>query len=241
MAMHEIAKSAVEKLSAGVENTSGTRKFEVPGTQDVTDKGATRTEGFDTQEIKDKHGNVSDNSLRKPEEASTRELTGKEREFYKEKLGWTEKQLGKCTIGDDGVLHYKTDNCDMEGQTDKNGVPYERKMFEIDGVKVEGVFPKFDSKLDVQLPKELEKSNNTQQFKECNNQLQKTIERDQGLGEQFTEKQKEQIKDGKTPEGYVWHHNEEQGKMQLVKVEDHDRTQGGAAHTGGKALWGGGY
>ena len=31
------------------------------------------------------------------------------------------------------------------------------------------------------------------------------------------------------------------GKMQLVKVEDHDRTQGGAAHTGGKALWGGSY
>ena len=44
-----------------------------------------------------------------------------------------------------------------------------------------------------------------------------------------------------TPSGYVWHHNEETGKMQLVKVEDHDRTQGGAAHTGGKALWGGSY
>ena len=39
----------------------------------------------------------------------------------------------------------------------------------------------------------------------------------------------------------MWHHNEETGKMQLVKIEDHDRTQGGAAHTGGKALWGGGY
>ena len=34
---------------------------------------------------------------------------------------------------------------------------------------------------------------------------------------------------------------EETGKMQLVKVEDHDRTQGGAAHTGGKALWGSSY
>ena len=43
---------------------------------------------------------------------------------------------------------------------------------------------------------------------------------------------------GKTPKGYQWHHNEEQGKMQLVKIEDHDKRRGGAAHTGGNVLWG---
>ena len=50
MAIHEIAKSAVEKSSAGVESSS--RNFEVPG-KDATDKGATGPEGF-SQEIKDK-------------------------------------------------------------------------------------------------------------------------------------------------------------------------------------------
>ena len=239
MAVEGIAKDAVEASSAGMENSP--RKFEMPGTQDVTETAETRPEGFDARDIKENLGDVSDNSLRKMEEAPTRELTGEERNYYTEKLGWTDKQLDKCTIGDDGVIQFKTINCDMEGQTDKNGVSYERKVVEIDGVKVEGVFPKFDSKLDVQLPKELEKSDNIKQFKECNNQLQNAIERDPGLGEQFTERQMEQIKDGKTPEGYVWHHNEGQGKMQMVEAKKHNPALGGAPHTGGKTLWGGGY
>jgi hypothetical protein len=53
---------------------------------------------------------------------------------------------------------------------------------------------------------------------------------------QFTEEQLEQIMNGDTPDGYTWHHNEETGKMQLVKSETHART----GHTGGRAIWGGG-
>ena len=71
--------------------------------------------------------------------------------------------------------------------------------------------------------------------------MKEAVENVPELKSQFTDEQLEDIANGDTPEGYVWHHNEETGKMQLVKVEDHDRTQGGAAHTGGKALWGGGY
>lgn len=103
------------------------------------------------------------------------------------------------------------------------------------------VFPVFDSAFDVQLPENLEKSSNVRQFKECNEKLSEAINSDSGIREQFTDDQIEDIMNGDTPEGYVWHHSEDTGKMQLVKVEDHDLTRGGAAHTGGRALWGGGY
>lgn len=175
------------------------------------------------------------------ETKATRELTEDEKNGLKEVLGWTDKQFAKCTIDEDGVIHYKTDREDMEGQTGENGVRYERKTVDIHGIKVEGVFPVFDSAYDVQLPEDLEQASNACQFKECNRQLKEAVESDPDLKDSFTDEQLADIEDGKTPEGYVWHHNEETGRMQLVKTEDHDRTQGGAAHTGGKALWGGGY
>lgn len=171
----------------------------------------------------------------------TRELTEEEKTMLQEKLGWTDKQISKCTIDEDGVIHYRTDREDMEGKTGENGIPYERKTVDIHGVKVQGVFPIFESVCDVQLPEDLEKASNARQFRECNNQLKENVANDPELRASFTEEQLEEIEDGDTPSGYVWHHNEETGKMQLVKTEDHDRTQGGAAHTGGKALWGGSY
>ncbi|MGN1248590.1 MAG: HNH endonuclease [Candidatus Spyradocola sp.] len=166
----------------------------------------------------------------------TRELTEAEKTELKEKLGWTDAQISKCTIDEDGVIHYKTDREDMEGKTGENGVKYERKTVDIHGVQVQGVFPVFDSVCDVQLPSELETASNTSQFRECNEQLKEKVEQDPKLRESFSEEQLEEIAQGKTPSGYQWHHNEETGKMQLVKAEDHDRTQGGAAHTGGKTL-----
>ena len=171
----------------------------------------------------------------------TRELTEDEKNNLKETLGWTDKQISKCTIDEDGVIHYHTDREDMEGKTGENGIRYERKTVDIHGIKVQGVFPVFESVFDAQLPEDLEKASNTRQFRDCNNQLKEAIENNPELKDNFTEEQLEEIEDGDTPSGYVWHHNEETGKMQLVKVEDHDRTQGGAAHTGGKALWGGSY
>lgn len=170
-----------------------------------------------------------------------RELTDAEKAYYKEKLGWTDAQMKKCTINEEGVLQYRTDNCSLEGQEGPNGVKYERKRIEIQGVTVEGVFPVFDSAFDAQLPPELERVSNKQQFAECNKQLKTAVESDPKLQKQFTEEQMEEILEGRTPTGYTWHHNEEQGKMQLVRTEDHDRAQGGAAHTGGKSLWGDKY
>lgn len=169
-------------------------------------------------------------------EDGTRELTDEEKQYLKDKLGWSDEKLKKCTIDADGVIHYKTDRCDLEGKTSENGVPYERRTIEINGVKIEGVFPKFESAFDTELDSDNYKSNSY--AKECNAKLKEAIENDPELRKKFTEEQLKDIEEGRTPTGYVWHHNEEPGKMQLVKREDHDRVIGGAAHTGGNSLWG---
>lgn len=197
-----------------------------------------RTKNADYNELQQE--NISEAS-QSDDVKPTRELTEEEKTMLQEKLGWTDKQISKCTIDEDGVIHYRTDREDMEGKTGENGITYERKTVDIHGVKVQGVFPVFESVCDVQLPEDLEKASNARQFRECNKQLKENVANEPELQATFTEEQIEEIEDGDTPSGYVWHHNEELGKMQLVKVEDHDRTQGGAAHTGGKALWGGSY
>lgn len=180
----------------------------------------------------------NDNSEKK----ETRPLTEEEIKDLQKKTGWTDEQISKCTIDEDGVIHYKCDNEHLEGKKHEGtGIEYVRRTVDVNGVTVEVVVPEFDSLLDVQLPENLLKESNPKQFKECNSQLKDAIEKDPELRNKFTKEQIEDIMDGKTPEGYTWHHDVETGKMQLVKSEDHDRTVGGAAHTGGKSIWGGGY
>lgn len=169
-------------------------------------------------------------------EKNTRELTEEEKQELKNKLGWSDEKLKKCTIDEDGVIHYKTDRSDLEGKESENGVPYKRKTIEINGVKIEGVFPVFNSAFDTELSPDNLKTK--EYAKECNAKLKEAIRNDPELRSKFTAEQLQDIEEGKTPTGYVWHHNEEPGKMQLVKREDHDRVIGGAAHTGGNSLWG---
>lgn len=169
-------------------------------------------------------------------EDDTRELTEDEKQAIKDKLGWFDEKIKKCTIDKDGVIHYKTDRCDLEDETSENGVPYERRRIVINGVVIEGVFPKFDSLFDTELAPDNLKTK--AYAKECNAALKETIANDPELRSKFTSEQLKDIEERRTPTGYVWHHNEEPGKMQLVKREDHDRAIGGAAHTGGNSLWG---
>lgn len=131
-----------------------------------------------------------------------------------------------------------TRNEALEGQKHPDtGVPYERKTVVMDnGEIVEGVFPQFESKLDVQLPEDLEQASDNKQFSECNKQLKEKCDNDPGFRKQFTEDQLDDIAHGQTPEGYTWHHSEEKGKMQLVDYDIHMRT----GHTGGRNIWGGG-
>lgn len=186
----------------------------------------------------DNTGEQEETETDSPEDndAKTRELTDEEKQKLKEKLGWPDERFKKCTIDENGVIHYKTDRCDLEGKTSENGVPYERRTIEINGVKIEGVFPKFESAFDTNLDPENYKSK--AYAKECNAKLKEAIQNDPELRSKFTPEQLKDIEEGRTPRGYVWHHNEEPGKMQLVKREDHDRAIGGAAHTGGSSLWG---
>lgn len=124
----------------------------------------------------------------------------------------------------------------------ETGVKFIRKIVsDGEGGFVEGVFPKFESRFDAVIPKELYKKSNFKQFKEANKQLLSRIEKDISLQKKFTVEQIEQIKDGllkgTAPDGYIWHHNEEAGILQLVNQVEHSVTR----HTGGRFIWGGGY
>lgn len=122
-----------------------------------------------------------------------------------------------------------------------SGVWFEKRVIELpDGEFIEGVFPRFDSLFDAKIPERLYLQPDRVQFRECNRQLLKEIENNPRLKEMFSEEQLEQIQDGvydgTAPDGFVWHHDAEAGKLQLVDFETHSHT----GHTGGRSLWGGG-
>lgn len=134
--------------------------------------------------------------------------------------------------------HIKTYNEQLEGKRHpETGVPFVKRVFKLDGEKVEGVFPKFESKFDTYIPKSMWKASDIEQFKYCTERLKQRIERDPEFAKQFTPRQREQIKNGEPRiSGLTWHHNEIPGRMQLVNADTHIRTN----HTGGRSLWGGG-
>lgn len=129
-------------------------------------------------------------------------------------------------------------NEELEGESHpETGIKFEAKIVENDeGNLVEIVAPEFDSKFDAQLPEDLYEASDRTQFKECNKQLSEAIDKDYELENTFSSEQLEQIADGKTPNGYTWHHDVEKGKVQLVDSDIHAKT----GHTGGKSVWGGG-
>lgn len=146
--------------------------------------------------------------------------------------------VGESSIDEYSPRTISTRNEGLEGHNHpETGVPYERKVVKTDtGEEVEGVFPQFESKIDIQLPEELEQASDNKQFAECNRQLKEKCDKDPEFCKQFTDDQLDDINYGQTPEGYTWHHSEEKGKMQLVKYDTHMKT----GHTGGRSIWGGG-
>jgi hypothetical protein len=117
------------------------------------------------------------------------------------------------------------------------GVPFEKRIIEIDGVKKEVVAPVFESKFDAQLGETELKMSDKEQFKIAIQQLREAIQKDEELKNSFDSIQLEQINDGETPDGYTWHHDTEVGKLQLVDTSIHQKTAHGP---GGRTLWGGG-
>lgn len=134
--------------------------------------------------------------------------------------------------------HIKTINEELAGKTyPGTDIPYRKHVFRLNGEKVEGVFPVFESKFDTFMRKDLMKASDTEQFKYCTEKLKQRIEMNPEFGKQFTQRQLEQIK-AREPRisGLTWHHNEKPGKMQLVSSTDHEKCR----HTGGRSIWGGG-
>lgn len=147
-----------------------------------------------------------------------------------------EYYIEKFKVDENG--HIKTINENLKDQNHPvTDVPFKEKTVVTDkGEELIGVFPEFESVYDVQLPEDLYLESDKKQFNECNRQLKEAVESDPELAKKFDEEQLDQIKNGETPDGYTWHHNEETGKMQLVDSEIHAKT----GHLGGRTIWGGG-
>ncbi|WP_050179702.1 HNH endonuclease [Domibacillus robiginosus] len=142
------------------------------------------------------------------------------------------------TVKETPVTEIQTRRSDLEGKEHpETGVRYERKEVDLgNGEVVDGVFPEFESTFDAKLDELQYLDSDGRQFREATNQLKEAIDANPELAEKFTPEQLEQISRGRTPDGYVWHHSEQPGVLQLVDKEIHDRTP----HTGGRAIWGGG-
>lgn len=132
--------------------------------------------------------------------------------------------------------HIHTINEGMVGKS-INGVRFVRKVFVLDGEKVEGVFPNFKSVFNVRFPENLYKASDDMQMRYCTRKLSEKIQKNPEFAKNFTPRQLEQIHNGERKiSGLTWHHTEIPGKMKLVDANDHALVR----HTGGKVLWGGG-
>lgn len=145
------------------------------------------------------------------------------------------EEVEKERIGNNCELN--TRNSVLEGKKHpETDVEFKRKEVETDDGIKEGVFPVFEAVDTINLPEELLKESDRNQFNYCNQELKNDIAKNSDLKEKFTPEQLEQINDNETPDGYTWHHSEEKGRMELVDSDIHART----GHTGGKNIWGGG-
>lgn len=129
-----------------------------------------------------------------------------------------------------------TRNMALDGLESENGVSFERRTAELaDGLSVEGVFPKFDSKHHVDLGSAANDMSLHQQFSACREDFQDHMydspEKLQGIT--FGAMERMDSPQGYTPEGFTWQHNPETGSFDLVSQDDHS-----VGHTGGNALWG---
>ena len=170
-----------------------------------------------------------------------RELTETERAQLCQKTGWTEKTLNKCQIRPDGSVWLKANNANQDEER-YNGILFERDTVVIGGVRVEGVFPKFDSIFtpDVRMPEELwlgKGENYNAHFAWCRAQLKAAVESNHELSAQFTPEERKLILAEKELDNYTWHHHQQPGKMQLIRSDRHNPRKHGVSHTGGNALW----
>ncbi|MEC1525654.1 HNH endonuclease [Neobacillus niacini] len=123
------------------------------------------------------------------------------------------------------------------GSHSVTGIEFELQSVTLpSGQQVEGVFPEFDSEYTISLPESMYLDSDNTQFSYANQSLDESINQNPNLEHQFTDDQLKQIDSNTTPDGYVWHHDAEPGKLELVDEKIHAET----GHTGGREIWGGG-
>lgn len=135
------------------------------------------------------------------------------------------------------TIHVNCTREDLAGKEHpETGVPYETKVVEVNGKQLEVTVPKFESNYDFKLDSDQLQLDRQKHNDICNAKLKEYCEQNPDwASETFSQKQLDQIKSGKNPEGYTWHHDGgEVGHMQLVDSKIHHDTR----HTGGIAIWG---
>ncbi len=167
-----------------------------------------------------------------------RELTAEECADIQEKTGWTDNQLHKCQIRPDGSLWYKTTNCEQDMEHYK-GVWFQRDTVIINGVRVEGIFPQFNSLFQPEacLPESIWNKSREAHFAWCRTQLKIAVENNPALAAHFTAAERKLIAAEEPLPGYTWHHHQQPGKMQLVRTRQLRKALHKVGHTGGYALW----
>ncbi|NHC41056.1 HNH endonuclease [Bacillus sp. MM2020_1] len=124
---------------------------------------------------------------------------------------------------------------------DHNGteVPFQEGLVELpNGHVYEGNFPVFDSPFSVNLVEEMYLKSDQLQFHIANDTLYHSIQENPSLAKvlDLSPGEVQALQHNITPEGYVWHHHQQPGVLQLINEETHQHTH----HIGGRELWGGG-
>ncbi|MFE8699757.1 HNH endonuclease [Cytobacillus sp. FJAT-54145] len=145
----------------------------------------------------------------------------------------------------DGVDKVEAEEIDMRNDHlsgldhTETGVPFETREVELPNGEIKvGTFPVFESDFSVVIAEEMYLASDNTHFNIANETLYQSIQENHSLANQLdlSSFDVQGLQNGVTPEGYVWHHHEQPGVIQLVDQEVHQDT----GHTGGREIWGGG-
>lgn len=230
----EVAKEVVKDSDKGIKDFDKRKPFnEVVSSNEKIDSNRTTKEQVNIDKRIPNEKSIEKTEIPKSNETS--ELSNQQKKELIDK-GVSPGILDRIQLADD-VYKLNTENSKLADQLHPNtDVPYKRKTVDLLGTKIEGVFPEFKWKYETVLPDTLIIAKDKSQFEHCNSQLKDAVNKNPELRKQFSERQLEQIEKGITPSGFIWHHNENRGVMQLVEADKHINSN----HTGGKAIWGGG-
>jgi tetratricopeptide (TPR) repeat protein len=116
-------------------------------------------------------------------------------------------------------------------------VRFEEKAIEYGGKIYKGLFAQFDNVFRCKISKDLYLKTDYIQFTNATRQLKAQIQKTPELARKFTKKGLEDILAEKDRiDGFTWHHNEDEGILELVERGIH----GDTSHIGGRNIWGGG-